>query len=179
MTKSFSEFEVCKKFKHKDKNKILLFIESLYNRKSPLNKIQDLGERKLAACEKAKLNPAEPWVIEIMELKNEVVSDLIEAYLGLYQNSNKYHKLISDQQLFLSMMRLISKPFDEETLADEELAEKKMKLRSSISDQADKLLIKIEHSLSEIYGSNEVIEMAEMHIRKLLTPEMRLLKKEA
>lgn len=179
MTKEFSELDVCKKFKHKDKAKIITYIEAMYNRKSPLNKIQELENRKQAACEKAKLNPNEDWVIKMMNFEDESISELVFVYLGIFQNSNRYHKLMSDQQLYWSMMKLIFKPFDEDTLSDEDKAEQKMKLRNSISDQADKLLTKIEYSYSQIYGTNDVIEMAEMHVRKLLTPELRLLQKEA
>jgi hypothetical protein len=170
--KEFSESEVAKKFHSKDKAKILIYLSELYHKKSPLNAIQDLSERKLAACKKAKLNPEDQYVQDIMDLKDEVFNELLFHFLGIFQESNRFHKLCADQQLHWRMMEMLMKPFPERM--DEEQEIKMMKLRSALSEEADALNSRIERAKSDIFGTDDVIKNAEMKIRKLLTPEARL-----
>lgn len=171
MEKRFQDMQVCKDFKHKNKDKILLYIELLYNKKSKLNNIEDLWQRKLEACKQAGL--ASDDMKDIMEMKDLIVNDLIFHYQSYFQNSNKHQKLLSDQQLFWNMQKILNSSIPE---GDEDDTEKKMSARNKISENCDQLLSRIDRLLSEIY-SQDMIETAEITIRQLMTPEMRLKKK--
>ena len=173
MVRAFKDSEICKAFTHQDKAKIIEYIEILYNQKSVLNTIENLGDRKIEACLKVGLNPEDPDVIDnIMNFKDEEISSLIFHYLSFYQNNNRFHKLCSDQQLFWNMQRLMYMVLDNDL--DDQHVESKMKLRANISKESDELMSRIDRLYSEIYGTNDVIQMAELNIRKLLTPEQRL-----
>lgn len=174
MTKKFSDFEIVKKYTHKDKGKVVSYICEFYSQHSELNKIQDLQERKEAACAMVKLNPKDPYIEEILAMKQEQVNELVFHYLSFYQNSNRFNKLISDQQLLFNMLSILRKPIDE-TLDEDEL-EKKMKSRANISQLADGLISSCDRLMSEIYGEKEVVEVADTMIRRMISPEERVKK---
>src|ERR1700748_3361192 len=133
----FSDLDVCQRFNHKDKNKLLFYIDLLYSKESTLNSIQNLSERKREACKQAKINPLDQEVISIMDLKHDEVNKLIFAYLSVYQSSNSYHKLCSDQQLFWDIQRVLMSPVGTE---DEDTLMAKYKKRGELSSTSDELL---------------------------------------
>jgi hypothetical protein len=170
--KEFSGTEVAKRFKHKDKKNLLAYLSAMYSKKSPLNKVTDLAERKKIACTKSGLNPDDPEVQEIMDLKHEGFNELLFHFLGVFQDSNRFNKLCSDQQLYWRMLEMVRKPLPDDL--DEEDEIKRMKLRSSLSEEASALASRIEHAYSDIFGTDDVIQNAEMKVRKFITPEARL-----
>lgn len=147
-------------------------MELVYGQKSPLNAIQDIGEKKLEAAAKAKLNIKEDFVIEIMNLKHKGFEELMFHYLSYYQFNNKFQLLLSKQQLFWSIQKVLNKPVDE--VEDETQMEKKLDSRHKITNTAQELINEIEYLKSEIYGTDDVKKVVEMHLRKVITPEMRL-----
>lgn len=172
----FSDMDVCQRFVSKDKNKILSYIERLYAKESPLNNIQNLSERKREAAQQAKLNLKDPEVIEIMDLQNDAVNKLIFAYLSSYQNSNSFHKLCSDQQLFWDIQSILMSPISTD---DEDQLMEKYKKRGALSETSDDLLRRINRLYSEIYATEDVQEMAFTSIRQMLRPEERIKMKAA
>lgn len=167
----FEDFKVCKDFVNKDKSKILNYVQALYHRNSELNNIQNLQDRKLAACAAAKLNPRDPQVIDIMDLKNEEVNWIIDTYLGLYQNSNAYHQLQMDQEMLWRIQRLLLSPI--ETLEEDELIKKYQK-RAELAETGDTISRRINRSISEIYTTPDVQEVATTHIRQMKRIEERI-----
>lgn len=146
------------------------YIALMYDQKSDLNKIEDLEERKRAACKKAGLEYNEKTVQEIVHLKNEEVNELIDYY-HIQNNSNKYRFLCSQQQLFNYAQRIISDPIN---TTDQEEIQKEMKMRTSLSNECDAILDRIDKLYPEIYVTTDVIEMAENNLKKILTAEQRL-----
>lgn len=167
----FSEFDVCRNYVHKDKAKIIAYIEALYNKESALNNIQNLQDRKIAACQQVKLNPKDEYVISMMAMKEPVVNDLIFVYLSQFQNSNAFHQLCSDQQLFWSIQQVINKPMD--TQDEDEVIEKYAK-RAKLSETADEISKRINRLYSEIYSQEDSREKAVAHITQMLRPEERI-----
>lgn len=145
------------------KEDIEKYIELMYSQKSTLNKIEDLSERKIQAATKAKLNPEDPEIKNIMELKNEKVRVKIINYLNK-NNSNLFVKLISDQQLFWNMQQRLMKP-----LEDEDDTSKLM----AISEKSEELVERIEKNYQKLYGQPELVEEAKNVIR-MISPEQRL-----
>ena len=123
--KKFSDTDIAKAFQHREKNKVLAYIELMYGQKSELNKIQDLKERKKTAMSIAKLNPEDEAMQDVMEMKNDTVNDLIFYYRGMFQNSNQYDLLSSKQQLFWDVRKIISTPVNEDDFKDGDMLEKK------------------------------------------------------
>jgi len=147
------------------------YIELLYSKDSPLNNTQNLSERKREAAQQAKLNLSDPDVINIMDLKDEAVNKLIFAFLSTYQNSNAYHKLCSDQQLFWDIQSILMSPA---ATTDEEELMKKYKARGELSKTSDELLTRINRLYSEIYAQEDVKDMAVNHVVQMLRPEQRI-----
>jgi hypothetical protein len=167
----FSDFDVCKKFTHKDKAKILKYVELMYSKDSALNNIQNLKDRKTEACTQAKLNPKEKEMVEIMGMQNLIVNDLIFVYLSQFQSSNSYHQLCTDQQLYWSIQQLLMKPLE---VDDEEELTARYEKRAKLSETSDSLIKRINRLYSEIYAIEEVREMAVSHVRQMLRPEERI-----
>jgi len=171
----FSDFDVCQSFVHKDKAKILSYISLLYDRESSLNGIQNLSDRKREACSRAKLDARDPEIISIMDMQHEQVNKLIFAYLSQFQNSNAYHKLCSDQQLFWDIQKILMSPGGTD---DEDKLMEKYKKRGDLSKTADQLLTTINKLFSEIYKDDDVQEVAATMMRQMLRPEDRVRQKE-
>lgn len=172
----FSDLDICQRFVNKDKAKIISYIELLYSKESTINSIQNLSERKREACKLSKLNPVDQEVISIMDLKHEEVNKLIFAYLSVYQSSNSYHKLCSDQQLFWDIQRILMSPAGTE---DEDTLMAKYKKRGELSSTSDELLKRINRLYSEIYTQEDAIDLAVTNIRQMLRPEDRIKQKES
>lgn len=148
------------------RDEIKKYVELMYSQKSPLNKIEDLSERKIQAAVKAKLNPEDPDVKNMMELKNEKVRIEIINFLNK-NNSNLFVKLISDQQLFWNMQEKLMKPLD-----DDDDAAKLM----VISEKSEELVDRIEKNYQKLYGQPELADEARKVIR-MISPEQRLKEK--
>lgn len=172
----FEDLEICKRFIHPEKKKILTYVGLLYSVESPLNGIQNLQERKLEACKQAKLDPKHIDVISIMELKHKQVNDIIFVYLSEYQHHNAYQQLCQDQQLFWNISQLLMKPLE---VDDEDSLTSKYSNRMKLSEQADGLVKRIRRLYAEIYREEETQEMAETHVRQMLRPEQRVKMREA
>ncbi len=168
----FSDFEACKNFVNKDKNKIIRYIEILYSKDSPLNSIQNLLERKREACKQAKLNPVDQESINIMDMKNKDVNNLVFTYLSLYQNNNLFTQLCQDQQLVWNIQQLLLSVPD---ISDEDKLGDIYKKRSALSDTSDGIIKRINRLYGEIYSSDEeTTEMAVAHVTQMLRPEARI-----
>jgi hypothetical protein len=171
----FKDMEVCLSYKGKDKLKVIKYIELLYSKESPLNNIQNLGDRKVEACKQAKLNPHDTYVKEIMDLKNKDVFGLIFCYLSTFNNDNEFHLLMTDQQLLWSIQKILMTPVETE---DEDELMDKYKKRAELSKTSDELSKRITRRLSEIYTQEDVREEATNFIRQMKTPEQRIKEKE-
>lgn len=167
----FKGTEIVKNFKHKFRDKILKYIDAMYSMKSELNKIDSWEERHNQACIKANISSKEDVMIEILNLKNADVNNLIFAYHTTLHN-NKYQLLCSKQQLFWQIQRRLVAEID--PMLDEDELDRVSKLRLSLSNRCDELVISIERLKSEIFIVKNVEEMADQKIRQLLTPESRL-----
>ncbi len=166
MVKSFRESDICKNFVAKNREKILDFIEALYDQKSPLNQIDNLDDRKLEACQIAKLNPKDDEVKAILALKNADVLELIFYYIEVCQNNNVYSSLMSRQQLFSNLQRDIMTATDVKKALD-------------LSDRSDQLRDQIKSDYAELYekvGGKELVEKAQKMVR-VVRLEDRLKKK--
>lgn len=169
MIKKFSDTEIAKSLERKDRNKILTYIELMYDQKSELNKIPDLKERKDTAMSMAKLNPHDDEMKEIMDIKNDQVNELIFYYLSFHQNNIRYQKYCSDLQFLWYMMAEMMKPIDEKIEI-----EKQIKTRALMSLECDNLIARLEHAKSDIWGTDDVKAMAEHKVKAMLSPEKRL-----
>jgi len=148
------------------KEEIKRYIELMYNKNSDLNKIEDLKERKIQAAIKAKLDPNDPEVIKIMELKNEKVRGEIIEYLNRC-NSNAFVKLIGDQQLFWGLQQILMKPLEDEVDTNKLM---------TISERSEELVERIENGYKKIYLEQELADEGKKVI-KMISPEMRLKQK--
>ncbi len=152
------------KEKHSEDDSQLRYIELMYSEDSELNKIENLEERKQLACKKAGLDPTNLFVKTMMEMTNPKSNVRIVNYLNK-NNSNAYVKLMSDQQLFYNMQRILMDP--EKVDLD---------LWMKISERSEELMERIRVFTKQIYKHNEVIQVAEKQIR-MITLEQRLREK--
>jgi hypothetical protein len=169
MVKLFKDTDICKKFTHKDKSKIIHYIELVYSRNSELNNIDSVEDRRIEACRQAGLNP--DHVQDIIMQKNDQVNDLIFHYLGYFQNSNEMHQLMAEQQLFWDIQREMMKPVEEDK--KEEQYDWKLKMMVKSSD----LLNRIKSRKNELFNPKDIgedtVDIIETKIR-ILKPEERI-----
>lgn len=166
--KKFSDLPVVQEYKSKDKAALLKFIVAMYSKESDLNKIDDLTDRKKEACRRSGLTYF-PEADYITLKKDSDVSHLIYCYLSYFIHNNKHHNLMANQQLFWRMQRSMMEHTEEGDL-DEAI---------KMSEKSEQLLSRIQRQLSEIYGSIDAIDMAEMEIRRefsIKSPEERVKK---
>lgn len=155
MGKKFTEFDVCKAFKHRYKDKVIKYLDELYNMKSEFNHIQDLGLRKQAICDKVQLDPKDPEVKKILENKNAEVQNLAFHYQSYFKNNNTFQQVLTDQHLFWNFQRLLGKPIDSED--EDELIDKYQK-RSKLSEECAKINNRISSGLAELYKDDETMK---------------------
>lgn len=172
----FIDFDVCKDFINKDKTKIIRYIELVYNKESILNGIQNLKERKNEACRQAKLDLGDSSTKKIMNLRNEEVNTLIFHYLSIFQNSNSFHQLCTDQQLFWSIQQILMKPIQTD---DEDEIIEKYKKRGALSESADQIKMRINRLYSEIFFSEDFKEIALTQVRQMNRPEQIVKQKDS
>jgi len=164
----FSDLQVVREYQHKDKSKLIKYIEILYSKTSELNKIDNLTERKKEACKRSGIAYDEDADYITLK-KDSTISHLIYCYLSYFCHSNKHHSLMANQQLFWRMQRVIMEFIDGGNL-DEAI---------KMSEKSEALLSRIQRQLSELYGSSDLIEMAETEMRKgiiMRSPEERVRK---
>lgn len=162
----FSELPVVREYQHKDKSKLIKYIEILYSKTSELNKVDDLSDRKKEACKRSGLTYDEEADYITLK-KDSPVAHLIYCYLSYFCHSNKFHNLVANQQLFWRMQNIM--------MTNDEDLDQALKM----SKESEALLSRIQRQLSELYGSNDMIELAEMEIRKevvMRSPEDRVKK---
>jgi hypothetical protein len=168
----FDSSEIVKNFEHKFKQKILKYIKAMYNHQSDLNKIENLEDRHKAACEKASISPKEEVMIEIFELKNDIVNMVIHEYM-ITQNPIRYYYLLTSQRMFWQLQLLINGPVNFELSREEQKQEWKM--RSELADKCEALIPRIDRLKSEIYMTKEfVVKVADHEVRRRLTLEERI-----
>ncbi len=146
------------------------YIQLIYSQDSPLNKVQDLEERKKLACEKAKLPYDDPKTKEIIHLKNPNVNEAIFSHLRL-SNPNKFILLIANQHLFWEQMQKLMEPIK----ADEDML-KETNLKNTISKNAEELLERIDKLSLDVFKDVETVTMGTTKVR-MMTPELRLKEK--
>lgn len=163
--KPFATTAIAKAFFHPDRDAILKYVELICNKESAVQEIVDLEDRKAAARTKAKWGGTEDKDL----LKT--IDDLIFHYLSYYQANHDFALLLSREELFVKFLRAIREPVD---MADQDRAMKTTKIQGDINKLLEELLNGIKALRIQIYGGHQ--DMAAVKIKKLLTPESRLLK---
>ena len=151
----YKDVEEFSGFKRKNKAKILKYIELCFDQGSPLNKIENFRTRQVKACKKARLNPENEDILEIINFNDEEVNILINAYLGKVKNNNLYDSLISNQFLFWTIQEEIRKPLDD----------KGVKHKADLSKFGEEVEKRISDLMGRIYGKKEVQEVAAKIVR--------------
>lgn len=153
-----------KQAKNSEDDSLRRYVELMYSEGSELNKVENLEERKQLACKMAGLDPISPFVKSMMEMTNPKTNVQIINYLNK-NNTNLYVKLMSDQQLFYNLQRIIM---------DSEKVD--LDLWMKISEKSEDLVKRIEELKFKIYKQPEVMAIADKQIR-MITPEQRLREK--
>lgn len=136
------------------------YIELVYSEKSQLNELADLSDRKIEACRIAKMNEDSPESKAIMNMENEEVNEHIFQYI-ITQNSSDFALLISDQHLFTHQLKMIIDPKTE------------ILLSNKLSEQSDKLLVRIKARMQSLFQGNNEVKIAAQKMR-VMRPEDRL-----
>ena len=144
----YSEIEEFSNFKRTGKAKIIKYIETCFDKDSPLNQIQNFRERQLKAAKKAKMDITDDNTLAIIDFRDMEVNVLINAYLGKINNSNLYDSLISNQFLFWSIQEAMRSPVDS----------KKLKERTELSKLSETIEQRISVLMKNIYGEDDGVE---------------------
>jgi len=145
------------------------YIELVYSMDSPLNSIEDLLHRKKRAAVRAGYVEGEQRALDIMDMKIETVNQKIFIFLKK-QSSNKFMKLISDQQLYYKMMEKV-------LFLQEGEDESGLTKAAKLSREADEVMKRINVLYNEIFRSQpELMKVAERNVTKMLAPEARIKK---
>jgi hypothetical protein len=136
------------------------YIELVYSEKSNLNEIIDLDERKIEACKVAKMDEKSDESKAIMDMDNQEVSEMIFQYI-IRNNSNDFALLMADQQLFTNQIKQILDPKTD------------IVLRNKLSEQSDKLLIRVRTRMQSIFQGSAEVKIASQKLRTM-RPEDRL-----
>lgn len=159
----FKDFEICKRFAHKDKAKIIRYVQECYSKNSELNKIDNLEARRIEACKLVGLDPEQNR--DIIDQTNKQVNELIYEYLTRFQNSNEYQQWVSDQQLFWDIQKDLMKPVEGED------REKQYDFKLKMSEKCAALLTRIKSRFNEMYTVEDVgkdtVELIESNVRML------------
>lgn len=145
------------------------YIELVYSMDSPLNAIEDLLHRKKKAAQRAGYPEGDERAQEIMDMKVDSVNQKIFTFLKK-QSSNKFMKLISDQQLYFKMMEKV-------LFLQEGQDEAGLSKAAKLSRDADEVMIRISGLYNEIFRSQPALmQVAERNVTRLLAPEQRIKK---
>lgn len=176
MGKSFKDFDVCKAFRHKSKEKLLLYLAELYEQKSEFNSIQSILERKKEICIKVGLDPAKPDIAEVINLENQDFNELAFHYQSYFKCNNTFQQMMTDQHLFWNLQRTLNAQM--EHTDDEEEMMKKFDRRNKLSKIADETQRRINGYLTEMYKDDEEMkEIAGQTVRRTISLEEYLKRK--
>lgn len=126
-------------WQHPDKAAILEYVRLIYSVDSPLNKIEDLGERKRAAAQKCDIPIPE---------NTEDFRKLVMLYLR-YQKHNKFSLLITKQEVYEETLLVLAEPLTHTKDDDKRL--KNIKLKGDVNALCEKLVVEIERLQLDIY----------------------------
>lgn len=107
-------------------------------------------------------------------LEDPEVRELIHAYLSFYRYHAKYQMLLMYQLTLWKSQKVV---LDADFGTDAESQTKAVALLDKMTDLTWKLQGKVSGLLSEIYGANEVQEIAQEQIVKVMSPEARMKRK--
>lgn len=145
------------------------YIELVYSMDSPLNAIEDLLHRKKKAAIRAGYPEGDERAQEIMDMKVDSVNQKIFTFLKK-QSSNKFMKLIGDQQLYYKMMEKV-------LFLQDGGEEAGLSKAARLSKEADEVMGRISALYNEIFRSQpQLMVVAERNVTKLLAPEQRIKK---
>ena len=108
-------------------------------------------------------------------LDDPEVRELIHLYLSFFRYNQKYQMLLTYQLTMWRVSRLI---LDAELGEDVENQTKSINLMDKMTDLTWKLSTKVQGLLSEIYGEDQVQDIATEQIVKAISPEQRMKKKQ-
>lgn len=163
---SFRNSDVVKRFSSKFKEKLLNYVEAMYNQKSDLNKIHDLEERKEQACLRCGLKSDD--VRSIIDMEDDAFNEVVFYYHSI-NSSLKFMGLCTDYQLYWRIQKTINSE-----IKDKEDVENILKKRADLSIISRDLAARIEIIQGEIFTTKDVAEYAEKAIREMLSPEKRI-----
>lgn len=107
-------------------------------------------------------------------LDDPEVRELIHLYLSFFRYNQKYQMLLTYQLTMWKVSKLI---LDAELGDDVENQTKSITLMDKMTDLTWKLSSKVQGLMSEIYGENQVQDIATEQIVKAQSPEQRMMKK--
>lgn len=178
---SFEEFD---SFVHNDKNRIIDFIQLVYNKDSPLVKMyENIGDRIMASVKIAEIPSDSVFVAYLLDqsgascasddFENQKliynIDDMISCYLSRVCNNNKWEMLVTMQILYWEYTKRL-RMFVSITI-DEDKALKAMDLKTKITEPAFDLIKKIEQLRIDIFGDYKAVaDVAEKKVRKV-SPE--------
>ena len=151
-----------------DKEKIDRYIKLMYSQGSKLNHIQDLEERKMKAAKQAGWTDIDETITEIMQMKDATVNKKIFNFL-CKNNSNRYVKLVSDQQLYWSMMQ--------KNMELQGTDHQNLSAANKLSGECEDLLKRIESTYAELFLEKEVVMIAEKQVKAMTFEERMMAKK--
>jgi hypothetical protein len=160
--RSFRTHKAFVAYINPQKEKILKYIEFMYAVGSEMIKIDNLQERKVAAATKAGLKTEEMQTI--FEEKDEQFKKLRHEYLSSFQFHNKFQNLMTFQQLLWNA-------HSEADRAPEGFDVGKL---DKLVDFIDKLEGKTAKLFLEIYGDNQIMEIAKEQIKASISIEEKL-----
>ncbi len=165
-----NEYSEFKSYTGKSKDKIIDYIILLYSKDSKLiHAYPNLVHRKAVAAEQSGMNPSDPYVIAIMEQKDESVLPLINCYLQKIQHNYTFERMISDMEAFSENQRFIRAGIkDWETDPDKLL--KAIEIKGKLSELSKRFEDNIQDAYNKIYGDNEDLKNREQKIVRT-TPE--------
>lgn len=161
--KTFKSHSAFQAYNHPQKDKILKYLEAMYAVGSELNKIDNLNDRMHEAAKRSGLKIEDMTLI--FEEKDEAFKNLRHSFLSEFQFHEKYANL----QTFLIMMWNLRR---ESATIDK--GEKMLIDMDRTVDLLEKLEQKTSRLFVEIYGTNEIIDVAKENIRTSQTVEQRL-----
>lgn len=168
----FRESDIVKKYNHKDKSKILDYIETMYSKDSKIKRTDSLEDQKKDACSIVG------WDFEknedLVNLKDDSFNHLVFTYMSMTQ-PNKFVLLMSSLQLFWNQQKRMMMAYDG-TDEDPDKELKYINLQNTIAEKSHDLLDRVDGLLAEIYKEDESVELAKKQLRPMVKLEERVKK---
>lgn len=144
---------------------IELYISLVYSEKSDLNAIENLDERKKAACERAKLDFKSDAIQNIVQMKDLMWKGRIIDQL-ITQNSNEYMLLVADQNFYCECIKALMEPMAiDNDSKNSGITELDFKTKSLVSKSADELLERMKPRYLSIFKGEAESKVAQEMIR--------------